>query len=176
MTEIIREYAEALYAIAREEKAEIEYGRALKMLSDAFENNQEYMDFLICPGIPLSERTQAIESAFTGKVPEYVVVFLQLLCEKGRIKFFSRCVEEYSKLVDASKNIATARVTSAVALTQPEKDGIRNKLEKMMKKQIILECVVDTSILGGVVIEAEGRIIDGSLRKSLQEVKEVIGK
>ena len=45
-----------------------------------------------------------------------------------------------------------------------------------MKKQIILECVVDTSILGGVVIEAEGRIIDGSLRKSLQEVKEVIGK
>lgn len=176
MTEIIREYAEALYEIACEENSRKEYAKTLEMLSAAFGENPEYIEFLICPGIPLSERLKAVEDAFAGRVPEYIVMFIQLLCEKGRIQLFSQCVADYVKLVDASENIAVAKITSAVKLTQSEMDGIRLKLEKLIKKRIVMECITDPSIMGGVIIETEGRIIDGSLRRSLHEVKEVIGR
>ncbi len=176
MTEISREYAEALFAIACEENSKKEYLSALEMISAVFRENPEYTEFLLCPGIPLSERLKAAEDAFTDRVPQYVVMFLLLLCEKGRIQLFSQCLSEYRKLVDVSENVAVARITSAVELTQAEIDGIKNKLEKTMKKSIITECIVDPSVMGGVIIETEGRIIDGSLRRSLLEVKEVIGR
>lgn len=176
MTEISREYAEALYAIACEEDSKKDYISALELISTVFGENPEYTEFLVCPGIPLSERLKAVEDAFTDRVPQYIVMFLLLLCEKGRIQLFNQCFAEYRKLVDASENVAIARITSAVELTQAEKDGIKAKLEKVMKKTIITECIVDPAVMGGIIIETEGRVIDGSLRRSLHEVKEVIGR
>lgn len=176
MTEISREYAEALFEIACEENAVDEYAEHLRNILEVFNENPEYMEFLICPGVPLSERLAAVEETFSKAFPQYIVMFLQLLCEKGRIKLFSQCAGEFFKLLDASHNVAIAKITSAVALTQEEKDSIRKKLEKSLKKGVVTECVVDPAIMGGIIIETEGRIIDGSLRKSLHEVKEVIGR
>lgn len=176
MTEIIKEYAEALFAIACEENAKKEYSAALDKVIKAFSETPEYMDFLICPSIPMSERISAVEKAFSGNVPEYIVYFLQLLCEKGRIYLLGECVKEYKKLVDASEHISVAKITSAVELTPQEKERLQLKLEKMSGKSVIMECITDPAIMGGVVIETEGRVIDGSLRRHLREVKDVIGR
>lgn len=176
MTEMSREYAEALFALACEENAEKEYSVALDKIMAAFRETPEYMDFLVCPGIPVSERVSAVEEAFSGQVPEYIVYFLQLLCEKGRIRLLSDCAEEYKKLADAAEHISTAKVTSAVELTDDEKKRLQQKLEKISGKNVIMECIKDPEIMGGVVIETEGRVIDGSLRRRLHEVKDVIGR
>lgn len=176
MTELSREYAEALFALACEEKAEKEYSAALEKVSEAFCETPEYMDFLVCPGIPMTERISAVEDAFSGFLPENVVCFLQLLCEKGRIQLFDGCVKEYNKLLDASQYVSTAKVTSAVELTQDEKKRLQLKLEKMSGHSVVMECVIDPTIMGGILIETEGRVIDGSLRRHLHEVKEVIGR
>ena len=39
---------------------------------------------------------------------------------------------------------------------------------------MILKCQVDPSLLGGVRVETEGRVLDGTLRTRLQEIKEVM--
>lgn len=176
MNDVILEYAEALFAVACEENSKDEYAQALESVKNDFEENPEYMEFLLCPGIPMSERLSAIEEAFTGKLPEYIVYFLQLLCEKGRIQWLSDCVKEYNALVDASENVAEAVVTTAVELTQSEKERLKTKLEKMLGRSVEIECVTDPSVMGGVLIETEGRVIDGSLRRRLNEVKDVIGR
>ena len=137
---------------------------------------KQKVSFVFCAVDMKKDEIKALEEAFSNAVPQYVTMFMQLLCEKGRIKLFDSCCAEYRKLVDASENVSVARVTSAVKLTEAETEGIRRKLEKTMKKTIILECVVDPAIMGGIVIETESRIIDGSLRRSLHEVKEVIGR
>lgn len=176
MNDMSREYAEALFTIACEENAKKEYSAALDKVMAAFNENPEYMDFLICPSIPMSERISAVEEAFSGSVPEYIVYFLQLLCEKGHIRLLGDCVKEYFKLVDASEHVSVAKVTSAVELTDSEKNRLQEKLEKMSGQSVIMECITDPAIMGGVIIETEGRVIDGSLRRHLQEVKDVIGR
>lgn len=176
MNDMSREYAEALFAIACEENAKKEYSAALDKVMGAFSENPEYMDLLICPSIPLSERISAVEEAFSGSVPEYIVYFLQLLCEKGRIQLLDNCVKEYLRLVDASEHVSVAKVTSAVELTDSEKKRLQEKLEKISGQSVIMERITDPTIMGGIIIETEGRVIDGSLRKRLQEVKDVIGR
>ncbi len=176
MNDIAKEYAEALFVLACEENSKNEYAQALDKVLTEFSEAPEYMDFLICPSVPVTERVSAIEEAFSGQIPVYVLHFLMLLCEKGRISLLKSCIKEYGKLLDASDNTAETKVISAVELTDDEKKRIVKKLEKLLGKSVVAEYITDPSIMGGVVIETEGRVIDGSLRRHLHEVKEVIGR
>lgn len=176
MSDMNKEYAEALFTLACAENSAEEYAGALSIVAEAMRESPEYIDFLICPAIPVSERQDALEDAFSGRIPDHVLHFMQLLCEKGRIRLLDGCIREYRKLLDAFRHITIAKVTSAVELTASEKERIAAKLEKITGKNVTLECYTDPSVMGGVLIETEGRIIDGSLRRNLQEVKDVITK
>lgn len=176
MTDIGREYAEALFSLALEEEKQREYYDALVIAKAAFEESPEYMDFLSSPSIPVSERCRALEKAFDGAVPENVLSFMQLLCEKGHARSFYSCVTEYKKLLDESARISVAKVISAFALSDTEKNNIAAKLEKVSGHKVTLECSVDEKLIGGIVVEIDGKVMDGSLRHRLDEVKDVISK
>ena len=176
MERMCNEYGTALFMLAKENNSENEYAKALDTVLGVFGENPEYMDFMASPGIPKAERLKAIEVSLGDSVPEYVVSFVQLLCERGRIREFEGCVKEYKKLLDASKNVSAAYITSSVELTSAEKAKLKEKLEKMSGHSVILECSEDKSLMGGIVIEMDGKIIDGSIRRRLHEVKDVISR
>lgn len=171
-----KEYGTALFTLAKECAAEAAYKEALDTVGSVLRDNPAYVEFLASPGIPKQERTAAIEQAFAGRVPEHIVSFLQLLCEKGHIRSFPACVSEYEALYDASRKIATATVVSAVPLTDSEKDRLQRALEKKSGQTVQLVCSTDPSLLGGLVVEMNGTVIDGTLRYQLHEVKDVMSR
>ena len=176
MAQMSKEYGTALFSLAKECDAEDEYKKALDTVLSVFRETPEYIDLLASPSIPKDERAEAVEQAFSGSVPEHVVSFLQLLCEKGHIRSFEGCVSEYNALYDASKKIAVAKVTSAVPLTDGEKDSLKQKLQKISGSNVCLECSTDKSLMGGLVVEINGKVIDGTLSHRLHEVKDVISR
>ncbi len=176
MTEISREYAAALFMLACEQNQKKEYAEALLKVKQVFCEEPTYPIFLASPNIAVSERLSAISQAFCGQIPENVVSFLQLLCEKGRIACFDESVEEYQKLLDASERIVNARVTSVVALTDGQKKLLTQKLEALCEREVKTDYFIDESLLGGMLVELDGKVLDGSLRSRLRDMKEVIGK
>jgi F-type H+-transporting ATPase subunit delta len=78
------------------------------------------------------------------------------------------------KLYNESKSISWAHVRSAIPLTPEQKTALRLKLEKQSGRNVLLECSTDNTLLGGIVVEMDGKILDGSLRRRLQDVKEVM--
>ena len=99
---------------------------------------------------------------------------MQLLCEKGRTVCFFDAVKEYKSLLDSSMRISEVKVTSAVALTEAEKTRLKDKLESTYNRKVNIEYFIDESLLGGLVVDMDGRIMDSSLRRRLRDVKEVI--
>ncbi len=176
MAEISKEYGTALFMLACEKNETKNYADALQKVSGVFGENPDYLLFLASPSISLSERLAAIGDAFGGRVPEDVVSYLKLLCEKGRISCFSESVEEYNRLLSASEQVARAKVTSVVPLSDTEKDKLIEKLKAICKCDITAEYLIDESLLGGVVVELDGKILDGSLRSRMRDMKEVISK
>lgn len=174
MTEISRQYAEALFMLASEEQAAPETAQMLEQISDIFRNYPEYMDFLSAPSISKKERTSALDEAFSGSAPENIISFLKLLCERGHIGSFFECVAEFRKLCNEAANIKTAAVISAAPLTEKEKIALKAKLETLCRCTVMLSCSVDSSLIGGFTVELDGHIIDGSLKRKLLEIKEVI--
>ncbi len=174
MTEISNEYASALFSLALEAGMKKEYGAALDKISDVFKKTPEYLEFLASPAISATERLSAAQAAFSESVPEHVMSFLQLLCEKGKVRIFAECTEAYRKLLEESEKITAAKVKSAVELTDEEKSELKQKLEKKTGHTITLECSTDSSLMGGLIIEIDGKVIDGSVKARLAEVKDVI--
>lgn len=174
MNDVGKEYGAALFMLACEENAKDEYGTALELLKSHFEQYPEYREFLSSPGIPLGERLSAIETAFSEGIPVNVLSFIQLMCEKGRMDSFFEAAAEYKALLDASKHISMAKVTSAVELTETEKSKLYNRLKAMSGGDVNIEYLVDSSLLGGLIVEFDDKIMDGSLRNRLREVKDVI--
>ena len=79
-------------------------------------------------------------------------------------------------LLDASERISNARVTSAVELTEDEKNRLCKRLCEKLKAEVKIEYFIDEGLLGGLIVEVDGTVIDGSLRHRLREVKEVMNK
>lgn len=176
MTDLSKEYAAAFFMLACEKGMQQEFADALGMFRQVFEDEPDYFALLSSPAIPLGERLAVIDEAFSSKVPEDAVFFLKLLCEKGRISCFFDAEVEYRNLLDASNHVEKAKIRSAAPLTEDQKKELVAKLEKVQKCTVLPEYVIDESLLGGVIVEIDGKIIDGSLRKSLRDVKEVMSQ
>lgn len=176
MSQINKEYAEALFAIAKEANKESEVFDSLKFVSDVFSENPVYIDFLSTPSISKKERLGALSAAFANEIDEDVLSFVSLLCSNGQIRSFSGEVKVYEDLYRMSQKISVADVYSAVILTEEEKEKLKRKLEILTGNDIQLNCCVDKSLIGGISVKIDDKIIDGSVKHRIDEIKEVIDK
>ena len=175
MTATGNNYAEALFMLAREENLIDEFYDGLKLVEEVFKENIEYIQFLSNPSISKSERITALKSVFEGKIHGHILSFLQLICEKAQAACFFDCVNEYYRLYEFAKGTVEAMVKSAVELTDTQKDRLIKSLEKRTGKSVTLKCVVDNTLLGGVAVEIDGQLLDGSVKQNLKRAREVIG-
>ena len=172
---ISTEYAEALFEIALEEGKTEEYYKELCLINNLFLDNPEYVAILVAPGIDECEKLDLVDKAF-GTASEIILNFIKILVSKGRISLIHTCFEEYERLFNASRKTLVVTVISVQELTSEEKQKITAKLEKKYGCKVELVCEIDESILGGIIIKTEDAVIDGSLKKKLRDVKEVIRK
>lgn len=173
-TELCREYAEALYALAAENDQVKEYLDALDTTAALFADNPSYVELLACPAIPRAERDDLLEQALGSILPEQVLAFIQLLCAHGRIRSLPDCITEYHRMYDTAMAASTAEVISAVPLTEDETNRLAAALSARFGRTVALTCTVDESLMGGLVVRVDGKVLDGSLRSRLHAVKEVM--
>ena len=176
MTATYKEYAEALFMLACERGACDEYGADLELVKGAFEAESEYIELLSCPSVPVGERENALRAAFEGKISDDVLSLLCILCARGRIRETLDCIKEYNKLLTEYKKVKTAVIYSPCELSDAERQRLKEKLEGASGYSVSLDCRVDPTMLGGMVVEFDGKVMDGSVKTRLQEVKDVISR
>ena len=68
-----------------EEGEEDAYLSSIEMVKEVLLAEAQFLTLLASPSISLQERLTVIDEAFGGKVPDHLLSYLKLLCEKGRI-------------------------------------------------------------------------------------------
>ena len=131
---------------------------------------------LSAPSIPLQKRLAAVNEAFGKIVCEKVLSFIGILCKNSKIKTFSDCFREFEDLYSTDTKTVSAEVFSAVPLSEEQKNKLCKKLEKITGKTVVLDCKIDEKLIGGVTVKVDGKIIDGSVQRRLDDIKEVIDR
>lgn len=161
-------YGQSLYALAKEEGLQEQILGELAVLEEAFAENPEFLKLLSSHNVPRQERTDLLDNSFRGKVHLYVLNFLKLLTEKGYIRHFPACCKVYREQYNVDKGIVEVRVLSAVTLREDQKARLADKLAAITGKRITLDCRVDPTVLGGVLLRYDGCQIDGTVQGRLE--------
>ena len=170
MKQTNKEYAEALFSLAKESNRIKEYSFHLQEIYSLIMENKGYTEYLSSPAMPLSERLNAIDEAFADRVPEYIVSFIKLLCENGRIKELDESIEEFFRLKMLDSNTVNITVYSSIPLDEAQKEKLCKKLEAKHKKSIKATYVEDKNLIGGIKIVMDDKVLDGSIQRQLKEV------
>lgn len=173
---IARPYAQAVFELAREEKALAELSDALAVARDLLSDGQA-AKFLANPGLTDDERlsflTELFKSAggqssvFAGE-SERGTNFLKLLLEYDRVSVLPEIAEHFEALKARVENTVDVTVTSAAPLNAAQRKAVASALKDRLGREVNLRTEIDENLLGGAVIRAGDVVIDGSLRSRLE--------
>ena len=174
MTTTSREYAGALFELAVQEGNIQETSEGLETVVSALLQMPEYRALLASPAISKKERLAALDETFRGKIPDILLAILRMMVSRGHISALTGMARDYDELARGYQGESMAIVTSAVPLKEAETVALRAKLEKKLGRKVTLQCREDPELIGGIRVEVDGCVIDGSIRNKLDEIKEVM--
>lgn len=161
---IATRYATAFLEVASEEDMD-----SLQEVNKILEE-KNLLRYLSLSVFPLPQREEVLFS-LCPQIGEKTRLFLTLLLRKRRINLLPEIVEELHRLKMQREGLALAKVTSPLPLREEEKKRLSEILERRWGKRVILQEQVDPSILGGLIVEIEGDMLDGSLKGFLQNLQ-----
>lgn len=176
MTEFGREYGEGLYALCAEEKIDLDVQKELLSLRQIFRENEDFVKLLGNMTLSKEERVAIADAAFTGQVHEYVLNFIRILVERGSIHEFSECVSAYQDCYNRDHQVAVAEVTTAKPLNDTQRKQLIARLRQMTGKEIEIKEKIDPSVMGGVLLNMDGKRYDNTVRSRLTAIKQTMSE
>lgn len=170
MTQTARTYGAALYELARDEGLCDDVFAQLQMAAGLLRDNPDYMRLLSLPSVPKRERCAALDESFGGRVHEYLLSFLKLLVERGKIGELYGCEETFRLRYYEDHGIVEVTAVTAAPLPEEQREKLAKKLAEKTGKEIRLTVQVDANVLGGVRLAFAGKRLDGTVRRRLEEI------
>lgn len=165
---IARRYAKAILDVAREKNTLEQTGDQLRVLS-ALASDPQIAAAFANPLLSTSARRELARTiAGTLSLGPMMSNFLSLLADHRRLDHLSGIAQQYEKLVDQQLGRVRATITSATALSPEDLQSLVGAFERKTGRSVLAETRVDAELLGGVVVDIEGTIYDGSLRTQLR--------
>lgn len=173
---VIAGYAQALLVLAKSEDVVDLVEEELTGLRDAFSKNHDLISFLEDPKVTAEGKRKALSELMGPKVSPLVHFQLGLAIEQGRAALLPVIIDHFFILTAESRKKITARVTTAIPLSEPIAQKIEDTLSELVGEAIFMKMAVDPDILGGIVVHLGDRIIDGSLKGQLGQLREGISR
>lgn len=119
---------------------------------------------------------QAISSSQTADLDKILDNFMSLLKENGDLTQAGVIEEEFYAYDRESRGIVTAAVTSAKNLDPKSERKIIEELNRYLSGQVELKKQIDESMVGGVMVRVGDELIDGSVKRSIKDLKDTLSK
>ncbi len=168
---VARRYARALLVISREQGVIGESCNQLGRVAELFED-PTIARVLTSPATGAHHRRSAVAAIASGlRLSKLVEKFLGLLAEKRRLTALPAINLLFGAMVDQEAGRARARILSAIALNEAAVSEVKEILRRLTGKEVVATVEVAPDLLAGIVVYAQGRVYDGSIRRQLEELK-----
>jgi F-type H+-transporting ATPase subunit delta len=172
---LARPYAKAIFDIAQEQGNLAGWSDQLALLAQiaavdatrTFINNPQATD-------------EQIESLFVSVAGDHLspegVNLVKLLILNGRVEVLPDIYQAYSVLRDEAESVIEAKMTTASAIDDSQKQQFAEVLQKSWGRTVKLDYDVDEELIGGAVIRAGDWVVDGSVKAQLEQLEVAIGQ
>jgi F-type H+-transporting ATPase subunit delta len=165
-------YARALFEMAQAEGVADRVQEDLVRLRELLKANPNLLQFLKDPNVKREGKRVALADLFQGRVHPLVLNALLTFSDQDRAGRTLAIIEEFSAVAAAARQKVSGEVTTAIALDDATLHRMATELSRLTGKNVSLIQKVDPSILGGAIIQVGEQIIDGSLRRKLEQIQD----
>lgn len=168
---IARNYAATLFALGRKHGQVEAFGGALDDFVRLLDEVPSLGPFLETPRVEVAEKKRVLEEALAEKVPRLFLNFLLVTVGHRRQGLLREVAAAYREMLDEHLGRERVQVVVARPVNEPWKDDVAWRLSRLLGKTVIPEVRVRPQILGGIIVRAGDRILDGSLRRQIEELR-----
>jgi F-type H+-transporting ATPase subunit delta len=169
-------YARALFEMAQAEGVVSRVEEELFRLRELLKANPELFQFLKDPNIKPEGKRTALGDLFQGRVHPLVLSTLISLSDQDRAGRVLHVIEDFSTIAAGARQTITGEVTVVVTLDDATLTRRPTELSRITGKNVKLLQKIDPAILGGAIITVGEQIIDGSLRRKLDQLKDKLAQ
>ncbi|MBA4495958.1 F0F1 ATP synthase subunit delta [Paenactinomyces guangxiensis] len=168
---VAKRYAKAMFEVAMEKNLLDQVETELTQIVETFSASPELMEWFSHPNTDSAQKKELFSTLFK-ELNEITQNLLFLLADRHREGYIGEIAAEYKELANEARGVAEAIVTSATPLTEEDKQQLTEVFQQMVGKTIHINNVVDSDILGGVIVQIGDRLYDGSLKTKLVRFQE----
>lgn len=170
-TAVGENYAGALLELATRRDAAEEYGRYLAEVASLYREESKFRLFLDTPRVAEARKKEVLRDVLADRVPEPLLHFLLVVLEKRRQRSIPRIEEAYRDLLDERFGRVHASVTLAVEPDDELRREVTERLSTLLDREVEANFRTDADIVGGILVRFEDKVMDGSLRRRLQNLR-----
>lgn len=165
-------YAEALFQAAKERDEVEKTLDDLKDFDNAVTENEELRLFFFGAQVTEAQKRKVIDE-LAQDMTNSTKNFLKVLSDNDREESLHEILLRYEELVKEHLGKVEVSVTTAVELSEEEKERLRERLARMLEgKEVVLDASVNPELIGGAVFRFGGTMFDGSVRGRLSTLRE----
>ncbi|NOX57841.1 MAG: ATP synthase F1 subunit delta [Planctomycetes bacterium] len=164
-------YARTLLELAESSGQSDEVAEDFAEFAKLLDSDAPFAQFMDSQAIDASDREKVLEKSFRGRMNDLLLSTIQVVNRKGRCELLSLIRERFRLALEESRNQVDVQVTSAVTLSEPLRERLREVTAKISGKEVHLIENVDPSILGGLVVRMGDEKIDASTIHQIKGLK-----
>ena len=168
-------YGNALFELALEKgKLDVLYEETIALVQ-ILKDNDDLIKLLNHPKVSKEEKLKIVTDTFDGKVSDELTGLMAMVVNKGHIAQIISILNYFIRQVKKEKNIGVATVASALELSDSQKQAIEKRLiETTSYDTMEIDYSVDKSLIGGLVIRIEDRVVDSSIKTKLENMSRTL--
>ncbi len=168
---VSKTYANALFELALEEQLIDQILAEYEFVANSYDEFPEFLNIINSPKVSADDKKKIIDDIYGTQVSELLTNFLKLLIDKKRSDVMVEVYGDYKKLVEAQKGLVVAKVESVIPLEANEIKNLEAKLNQVTGKTVTVNNVINPDIMGGLVVKVGDKVIDGSIKRKLENLK-----
>ncbi len=168
-TTIARPYAEAVFALAKEDGTLDQWSEMLDFVASLMQDGT--MQRLVNePAQVNSQISELIIGIGGDKLTQEEQNLVRLLAENGRLQIASEIARRYESLKNRERGVLDVDVTTAFPLDEAQQQSIAAVLKSKLGRDIRITSSEEPALIGGVVIRAGDLVIDSSVQGQLTKL------
>lgn len=165
-------YAQALFDLAEAQGSVDAVEKDLTSLADLCVESSELRRLIASPTFSAAQKGRALGAvAERADLSDLSRKFLGVLAQNARVSALPAITLAFKALAAEKRGVVAAEVTSAVALSPAQTEGLVAALRQALGKTPELTARIDPALLGGLKVRVGSKLFDSSLKTRLDQLK-----
>ncbi len=164
-------YALAFIELAEKAEQLDAVGEELNELTALLGEQPDIMRLLSNRILSTDQRADSIQKIFKDNISDLTYRFLQVVNQKERLDLLPEIIKSFGQFVDQRQGTVEVDAYVASELDAERLEDLAAKIGIAIDKNVVLNQIVDESLIGGLKLRVGDRLIDGSVATQLQIMK-----